>query len=54
MSDSDFALRLASPAELREMVQTLTRELDEARAEVERLHAALAGEGEGASDASDA
>jgi len=29
----------------------LTRELDEALAEVERLLAALAGEGEGASDA---
>lgn len=35
MSDSDFVLQLASPAEPREMVQTLTRERDEARAEVE-------------------
>lgn len=30
MSDQEFLLRLASPAELREMVQTLTRERDEA------------------------
>src|SRR5690606_486663 len=34
MSDSDFALRLASSAELQEMVQTLTRERDEARRQV--------------------
>jgi len=42
MSDSDFALRLASSAELQEMVQTLTRERDEAR----RQATALVGEGE--------
>ena len=43
MSDQEFPLRLASPAELREMVQTLTRERDEAR----RLHMGQAGRAAG-------
>src|SRR5690606_8415616 len=37
MSDQEFPLRLASPAELREMVQTLTRERDEARDELDGI-----------------